>query len=500
MQGESGRIEETRCLGEDYYLLKIKTQFLQRRTPMKWLLGFFSFACVFVAILGLCSCKKPISESLTPPDITPVEKIVEIHTLYSVNLENCLNSSASHNWAQMTTEGTVGIIYRESLAAPDGSNISRLILKTITPNGMAQNEEITRNPGVENCTLLYNSANQPHVFAVLQNGTAQDLVHFFRNMENSWQSEIVSHFPNSGGEYIMELTAALGPNDSLHLAVLQFGSTPDNYLFAQEDSNLYYINNKNTNWKQELVEHFDTVYILMNIGYWYMRPLRRQDLAIDASGYAHLVYGALVYKGSDPFPTEMRYATNAEGKWKISTALPAPDTSCDAGYNPSLAIDNQGRIAMACTYVERVPAKSAQYAQLIFAELENGQWRQTILADSADGYFGYDGGKFTGAIPHLRYDKQNRPHIIFSDIASSHVGSGSYLNVGQIRYIHYTNQNWEISTLYHQTSPQDFSHINEIHSACLMFSPDANEFQIIAEEFISAGENRTYNLLHINFK
>lgn len=435
-----------------------------------------------------------------PPTPPPVPKTMKIHTLYSVDLNVDLNGSASHNWAQLAADGSVGIAYREIQTDTAGNQTSLLVWKSIAANGVVTREVLLQAAGVENCVLVYDAARRPHVFALVDDGPAQDLRHFVRIAPNSWTSENVTRFANSGGEYVMEMTAVTGPGGFLHLAVLQFGSTPDKYLVANENSNLYYITNKDGAWRQELVEHFDSVYILMNIGYWYMRPLRRQDLVIDAAGKAHIAYGALVHKGSDPFPTEMRYATNAGGSWAVSVALPAPDTSCDAGYNPSLAIDGRGRIALACTYVERVPAKSAQYAQLVYAELTEGNWRRQVLVEEADGYKGFDGGRFTGALPHLRFDSQNLPHIVFSDIASSHVGNGSFLNVGQIRYIRQTGGNWEVRTIYSQASPQAYSTFEEIHGICLMLPPAGEEFRIVAQELVSAGSARKARLIYVNFE
>ncbi len=443
---------------------------------------------------------KPDSLPIPAPLSTPANKTVEVRKLYSTSRDSCLNSSGSHSWAQLTPDGKVGIVYRETQGGAGDSSISQLVLKTITPDGRIQKKQITHGTCVENSVLLYDALLHPHIFTLLQNGVAQDLLHFTLSNRTKWHSEKIAHFANSKGEYVYELAAALGPKNSLHLAVLQFGSTPDHYLVANENSNLFYMTNLSGAWKQELVQHYDSVYILMNIGYWYMRPLRRQDLVIDNSGHAHIAYGALVREGFDPYPTEMRYATNASGKWEISTALPKSDTSCDAGYNPSIAIDSHGRIAMACTYVERVPAKSAQYSQLIYAQLNRGKWTRNVLVTVADNYFGYDEGQFTGAIPHLCFDKRDRPHIVFSDIASSHVREGSFLNVGQIRYIHYNGVGWELSTLYHQPSPYDYNTFSEIHSICLMLSPTSDEFQIIAEEYIGTGSNRTFNLLHLNSK
>ncbi len=448
-------------------------------------------ALALAILAAMAGCHHTIDQE-EPPVIEPRDNPMLVATLCTSEQEDGISTSSSHNWAQLAPDGSIGIVYCENKVIPDIPSTCRMILKTISPDGQVKDEEVAVGSRMENAVLLLDSLGQPHLFGVRGDGASQDLVHFFKNPQGSWESETASRFANQGGEYLMEFTAALGPQNSLHLAVLQFGANPERFLTAHERSNLYYLKKQCGVWKQERVQQFDSVYILLNIGYWYMRPLRRLDLAIDATGFAHIAYGALapetgVANSSGMHPSEMRYATNRKGTWSISILRPVRDSHCEAGYNPSIAIDSHGRVALACTYLERVPTGSATSSQLIYSELAGESWTNTVLVEYADGYLGYDQGRFSGAIPHLVFDEKDHPHILFSDIASTHVGSGSFLNVGQIRLIRFNGQNWELSTLYHQQNPRGYDHIEEVHSQCLLLAKTTDAFFVVARDFIARG-------------
>ena len=479
---------------------------------------------VLAALISLSIGCNKTSEEIQPgpsseeiefsSDVEVVNLIPELEVLYTINRDARLNDSRSDSWVQCASDGTVGMVYRETGQAPAKENsfnaktmVTNLVYKTITPGGNIIDETVTSGEGVNCSVFVYDSGNRPHIFFARSINSQQEIFYCYKSSQSQWVIERIMQFPTGTGSIILELTAACGPDDRLHLLALKTGINPMvNCLDAHKNSYLFYISNRTGSWQRELIQHFDTVYLQINVRYdgtpyWYMRMFRRQDLVVDASGYAHVVYGALVLLGSEPYPSEIRYANNISGTWNIETAVAPSDESCDAGANPSIVIDREGQVLLASTFIERVPTKSAQNSELIFSyRVGTGVWEHIVIADRADNYPGVDGGHFTGAMPHLALDNNNRPHIVFSDIASSHIMGGSVLNIGQIRYARYTGDRWQLSTLYRQSAPIDYDRVNEMHGQCLAISNDGG-VQIIGQEFLSeSSDDQTYNLLHLTLQ
>jgi hypothetical protein len=416
-----------------------------------------------------------------------------------------LNESHSNSWVQQSAEGVVGIVYgvfSQGTRIQDGRKTGNLIYKTILSDGSENEEVVTTDRGVDKCVLLYDSDSYPHIFFASSDNSDQIIYHLYRNGGTNWLKETVISFANEGGTFIYELSADIDKNDSIHLLALKTRSNPDSADFfdSYRGAHLYYITNGSGKWVKTLIHNYDTFFAYD----MHVKTQRRQDIAVDNDGYAHVVFGEQyeLIPGSDESAiARLHYASNKSSQWVIELALSSSTTTDDAGWYPSLCLDKTGRPAIASTYVARVSSKSVRYAQLCYSvRSDSGQWATTIIAERDDGYHGSDGRNYTGALPHLKFDLNNRPHIVFSDIASSH-NPQNVLSTGQIRYAVFNGSSWEISTIYRQPSPQAFYQGREMAGQCLVISEDGEKIQVVGQELITTAEDvYTYQLVHFVIK
>jgi len=393
-----------------------------------------------------------------------------------------LNDSHSHSWVQENNQGVVGITYFQRLEG--GSNDGSLIYKTIHPDGTVHSEKVTDGTRMERSVLLYDALSQPHIFLARSDSTDQVIDHYYESGTGLWQSEAVFHFHNWGGKFIYELSADLGPDNSFHLLVLKSRSDvdSDDYWNAWMNSYLFHISNADDSWQTELIHDYDMAYTYDH----YIKCSCRQDMEIDDDGFVHVAFSQQIRAEDDP--SRLLYATNKSGSWKIETALNNDfGARDDAGWFPSLCLDTQGIPHISCMYVNRVQTYSAVYCKLfLLKRMGDSNWQRQIVAEYDDGYYGSDGRCYTGALSHLVFDNENVPHVIFSDIASSH-WRYQRLNVGNIRYAVYRNGAWNMKTIYRQPLPAGFKSATEMFGECLIVSDVTNIIRVIGQELEVTG-------------
>lgn len=405
-----------------------------------------------------------------------------------------LNDSHSHSWVQENNQGVVGVTYFQRFEG-DGYDGS-LVYRTIHPDGTVDSEIVTNGTRLERSVLLYDALAQPHIFVARSDDTDQVIDHYYKNDTDPWQSEVVFHFLNWGGKFIYELSADLGPDNSFHLLVLKSRSDidSDDYWNAWIDSYLFHISNADGSWQIELIQNYDMAYTYDH----YIKCSCRQDIEIDDSGFVHVVFSQQINAADDP--SRLLYATNKSGSWKIETALSNDfGGRDDAGWFPSLCLDNQGIPYISCMYVNRVYTYSAVYCKLfLLKRVGEGVWQRQVVAEYDDGYYGSDGRCFTGALSHLVFDSNNVPHIIFSDVASSHWNPYQRLNVGNIRYAVCRDGTWDINTIYRQPLPKGFKDATEMFGQCLVVSDLTNTLRAIGQELEVTGPG-AYSLRLVEF-
>ncbi len=224
----------------------------------------------------------------------------------------------------------------------------------------------------------------------------------------------------------------------------------------------------------------------------YIRSSSRQDIKVDNDGYVHVVCGEQLSGVNDP--SRLRYATNRSGDWVTETALSFSfGPRDDAGWFPSLCLDSHGTPFITCMYLNRVMTRSAVYSRLLILKREGqGHWSSEVIAERDDGYYGHDGRRYTGALSHLVFDKNDNPHVVFSDVASSHWPNGinNALNVGNIRYGVREDGVWHLTTIYRQPRPTtSWLVATEMHGMCLLLSERTGVTRVIGQELVINGSH-----------
>jgi hypothetical protein len=396
-----------------------------------------------------------------------------------------LNDSHGRSWVRQNGDGVVGITYFQH---DEGSHDQgTLVYKTILPDGSANTEIVTTGTRLEKSVLLYDSSNEPHIFVARSNDTDQVIDHYSKNDGGEWESETILHFYNEGGKFIYELSADIGPDHSFHLLILKSRSDvdSDDFMDAWINSYLYHLTNATGSWVNELVHNYDMPYTYDMC----FKSSIRQDIKVDRDGFVHVAFGVQISGSYDP--SRLRYATNKTGTWVIETAL-SNDYGLvdDAGWYPSLCLDNDGTPYIACIYLNRVLTHSIMYSKLLLLKrLGPENWHSETVAEYDDGYYGSDGRDYTGALCHLVFDSDNTPHIIFSDIAAFH-WTWQQENVGNIRYGVFKDGAWDITTVYRQPLPTGYYSATEMLWMCLVVSEETDKIHVIGQELdvIAAGE------------
>lgn len=394
-----------------------------------------------------------------------------------------LNGSHSRDWVRENADGVIGITVFQRF---DGSyDEGVLIYKTIHPDGSGDVDTITTGVRLEKSVLLYDSLSSPHVFLARSNDTDQVIDHYFRVARGQWQGETIVHFNGQGGKFIYELSADDGPDHSFHLLILKTRSDvdSDDFMDAWLDSHLYHLTNATGVWENELILKYDMAYTYDMC----IKSSIRQDIKVDREGYAHVTFAEQLRGSYDP--SRLWYATNKTGIWQKEIALDYDQgTVDDAGWFPSLSLDNNDIPYIACTYLKRVPTHSVTSCTLLLlTRSDSGDWQSEVIARYDDGYYGSDGRDYTGALCHLVFDRDNTPHVAFSDIASTH-WDFQRQNVGNIRYGELKNGVWNFSTIYRQPLPGGFLDATEMHAICLILPEKTDSLRIIGQELEVTGE------------
>ncbi|MCP4634843.1 MAG: T9SS type A sorting domain-containing protein, partial [candidate division Zixibacteria bacterium] len=431
-------------------------------------------------------------------NIKNIVQNVESDESQNVTIYYGLNDSHSRSWAKENNNGETGIIYFQRFE--NSENEGTLLYKTIHSDGLESIDSLTTGTRLEKSVLLFDELSRPHIFVAQSNNSDQIIDHYFKNGNGQWQNETIIHFLNEGGKFIYELSADTGPDHSFHLIVLKTRSDidSDDFNWAWLDSNLYHVTNASGSWQRELIKNYNMAYTYD----MYIKSTSRQDIKVDKNGYAHITFSE--QNTDDDGPSRLWYVTNKTGDWVFEIALNHENTRDDAGWFPSLCLDNNDIPYISCMYIKRVLTFSAQYCKLLLLKrLAENNWQRTVIADHDDGYHGGDGRQYTGGLSHLVFDNDNTPHIIFSDIASTHWPhpENQLLNMGNIRYGFLENDTWNITTIYRQPLPTRFYIATEMHGMCLIVSEITNTVRIIGQEMVITGDNQySSNLLNFTFE
>jgi hypothetical protein len=391
------------------------------------------------------------------------------------------NDSHSHSWVRENQNGVLGISYFDH--DPGSHSVGRLMYRTIAPDGTNHVDTIAQGVHLEKSVLLYDSLARPHIFVAQSTDLDQWVDHWCQTDSGTWQSETIMHWFSEGGKFIYEMSADIGPACSFHLLLLKSRSNVDSDDFwnCWVGSYLYHVTNVSGSWQKELINAYDMAYTYD----FYCKPSCRQDIKVDQFGYVHVIYAEQLNSADDP--SRLWYATNKSGSWEHEVALNFDYGSRDdAGWFPSLCLDNNDVPYIACDYIDRVYTHSAYLWRLLLLKRSGeDEWSREVVASQSDGYSGTDGTQFTGGLAHLVFDSENAPHIVFSDIASRHESDGQQrVNVGNIRYAVRENGVWNIRTIYRQPVPAVFFNATEMYGLHLSLSKRTDTTRVIGIELM----------------
>jgi len=449
----------------------------------------------------------PVTPEL-PPNTPDIPSEIVQGKRGPISIYYGLNDSNSTSWVRGNESGLIGLVYfkldqpAETSDALHFNRIGALYYKTIDTDGNENEELITKGSNLEISVLLYDNQSNPHVFVTYSRDSEQKIYHFCQTADKLWQQESMFSFTDEEGKYIFELTAATGKDNSYHLLVLRTRSNPDSddYYSAYRSCHLYHLYYKDNVWRKETINNYNTLFTLNE----YSKAFRRQDMAIDSQGFVHVIFGEERQDLTAYSSSWLHYATNKTGQWVIEVALgPNEGTRDSAGWYPSLALKSDGQPVVSCAYIGRVWAGSASNGRLVFLErIGSEKWKMNTIASIDDGYYGSDGRRYTGALSHLVFDKKNTPHIVFSDIASSHNEKGiNYFNIGSIRYATLEKGEWKILNVYTQPRPGNFYTATEMYGQCLVVSEDGQNINVIGQELTSYKENDyLFKVVHFKIK
>jgi len=405
-----------------------------------------------------------------------------------------LNDSHSRSWVRENADGVVGISFFQRL---EGNRTNgALLYKAISPDGSVSVDTVANGPRLEKSVLLFDASSRPHIFVERSDDDDQIIEHYCKAENGEWRNETIIHFYNEGGKFIYELSADSGADYSFHLLILKTRSNidSDDFMEAWKNSYLYHLTNATGRWEKELIHNYNMAYTYD----MYVKSSCRQDIKIDKNGYVHVVFSEQI-DGTDD-PSRLLYATNRSGKWLLEVALHYhPGSRDEAGWFPSLCLDQNGTPYVSCMYTNCVYTHSATDCQLLLLKRKSyNNWLSEVIAKQDDGYYGGDGRNYTGGLSHLVFDGNNTPHIVFSDIASTHWPGTQRLNVGNIRYATPRGGGWKITTIYRQPRPIGFFNATEMFGLCLVVSEKTNTVRVIGQELETIDQNQ-YTCKFVHF-
>ena len=392
-----------------------------------------------------------------------------------VNIESDLlysnDGSFYFNGSYNSANGTIGVVYNPT------SN--EIVYKTVSSR-LTETEVISTQASEYNLYtvfLVYDSQSNPHIFASSGN---EKIVYFYKRGD-TWRDIT-----------IFQLDKNTYPNLSNAIDDVEIGNDDSVHIICSNDYTIFYISNKNGAWDKEpqIVEEIPEDHVNIEFG-WRIYISGQPGMALDRDNNAHIVYST---------PYETRYFNNSSGSWAGEDVFRNTNMDYWPAEDPSIAVDMNGNPAIVASEMDHVITGSIIYSKLRYIARSSQSWKSTTIASSADNYVGNDGNKFTGLNAKLAFDVHNHPHIVFSDMASSHNQNGwNYTKNGQIRYAFHNGNKWELSTL-HRQSPHD----GEMLKLWLGVSPNGDEIHILGQEVIRVGnvydgyDSETYNLLYVH--
>ena len=165
------------------------------------------------------------------------------------------------------------------------------------------------------------------------------------------------------------------------------------------------------------------------------------NFAVDSQGVVHGVFNN---------DGELGYAESSSGSWNQQIVIPQADSRNNTGFEAHIAIDANDQPAIAAATSQHHGGWSIMWLKLYYYSRDaGGAWNAELISDQADGFVGGDGNNYSGHQTQLFFDGFGQPYVVFSDLASWHIGY-NYRAPGQIRYAIKACDQWHYHTVFHQ--------------------------------------------------
>lgn len=341
--------------------------------------------------------------------------------------------------ARLTWQAGLGLVYRIEGRQPDLQEEVVLVREAVPPGGVPDAECLAQ--------LLLAADGTPQVVVAI----GEQVLHYKRDA-GGWR--LAGTVLNTDGSRITQLSATIDGAGAVHVIATDRVSKLSKNGFIH--GSLIYATNRGGTWRDEDIASGVGAAVFYDTGVY----IRYLDIAVDARGFAHIVFtpkfDVIDYRSPDGRYwtrdySEMAYLTNASGEWVRTIVHRPPDGTGASGFGASIAIAPGGQPAIAHFFMDNVATGSAVSAKLLYSvRRANGTWATSVVATRPDGYALGDGPNFTGFAPQLAFDRQGVAHIAFSDYAAEHPrlsAIGQVHRAGQLRHAWLTPAGWATETI-----------------------------------------------------
>jgi hypothetical protein len=341
----------------------------------------------------------------------------------------------------MAPNGVVGMLFRDVVDV-DGVDRMRITIAERLPSDEIR-KEVILDTSASNVkfepvgSLVYDEFSRPHVFR-----ESGGKIHVYQRGEGAWFE--AASAPLSNG---MLRTALNDPQGNIH--AIYSARASDNL------QHLYFATMTSSG-----LSHRDCgpMSVLDRDGFDYIDFF---DFAVDGNGALHVCF-----ESSEPFgdPENLPRGRMNWGKWEgsgwtIETVRQGDNVDDKPAWNGAMAVDYNGVPHVLSTHTTHSDTGSMKTSKLYYYTRSSpGSWNRELIAESADGYVGGDGNKYSGEYPCLTFDRNNNPHVTFADIASWHwhcipelpdISCNDQIR-GQVRYAWKEGSSWKTYTVYAQ--------------------------------------------------
>lgn len=392
-----------------------------------------------------------------PPRIDAAVTIVRTVGLDGTNgdypsLDDHYFNRRSFGGIDIAPNGTVGMIHRDITGDTYLKDVQMILHEYDvlgTRNSQAVNSFQSSDPGREPlASVAYDSNSRPHVVYCSRAG---NMFYYTRNdgtgawIEAPLEFDLASWLGGRPATRYSMFRLVRGLDGNVHLLFSAYPGTGAYHLFqATLTANGWYVR-----------DHGDYRALLTDGEFAFDELFAFQ---VDASGRLHVCYSTSEpYGDPENLPRErLNWARSAGSGWTREVLRQGTSVDDRPAWNAHMALDRNGDPRALSLHTTHAVTGSMQTAKLYYYKRTGtNTWTRELIADSADGYTGGDGNKYTGEYPHLVFDDSNRPHVIFADIASWHweCVPGNSCNDqirGQMRYAWKSGLTWNKMTLYEQ--------------------------------------------------